>query len=439
MNSKSSIARKCLSGWNVLSVALLSTLLSACDKTVDNDNAPGKPSAVITYPANGDTLYDAATIEFEASDDKGIVSVELYLDNELYDRSVTPPFLLKPIVAPGYLPNVSYAIWVKVSDNDGNTETSGVVNFLMRNLSARDLRLVQFNDSSALLRWVDVSSAETGFEVEQSTDSVSFFHIASAGRDVDSCRVNHVFLQSQPYYFRIKSKSSDGRERFSNIVSGLNPLRPITDLTVDGYYSEYVRLSWKDNSNSEIMFHLYESTNDSDFYLIDAVSANETTFQSAHNREQLNSYSYALRAISSRDSTGLSLPAKAWGNGSFESGRIEYPWRGNPSGEYGWKIDWGYGARWGRYRVRASPRWDMCSRLFYPTQFTGERTITFLYFGSPSSSTNSFTFFVNDSAVQLYVDYQIRVFSQAFDLPAQSELSWQVCGCEGAIDNVEIR
>ena len=58
------------------------------EKIVQNPIIPETPQVRIVSPLNNSILTDSATILVEATDDKGVVKVEIYINNQTsYDRT----------------------------------------------------------------------------------------------------------------------------------------------------------------------------------------------------------------------------------------------------------------------------------------------------------------------------------------------------------------
>ncbi len=101
-------------------------LTLACAKV---GSPPGKPELVgpavrITYPANGDTLFDTVVVLVDAVDPSGISMVKLIADGEDVRADSTPPYEIpwptKELYDQGHLLiAIAYDIW----DNEGRSDT----------------------------------------------------------------------------------------------------------------------------------------------------------------------------------------------------------------------------------------------------------------------------------------------------------------------------
>ncbi|MFD1630005.1 gliding motility-associated C-terminal domain-containing protein [Pseudopedobacter beijingensis] len=74
------------------------------------------------------------------------------------------------------------------------------------------------NANSITLSWADNSHNETGFEIEKSTDGVSFTSLATVGSNVSTFTETGI-SQSQTTYYRVRALNPDGNSAYSNVFS----------------------------------------------------------------------------------------------------------------------------------------------------------------------------------------------------------------------------
>jgi hypothetical protein len=68
------------------------------------------------------------------------------------------------------------------------------------------------------LRWTDTAADETGFQVQRSTDAVSFVRIATFGPN-QQAYANTGLKQNRTYYYRVRAYSAAGASAYSNIAT----------------------------------------------------------------------------------------------------------------------------------------------------------------------------------------------------------------------------
>ena len=81
-----------------------------------------------------------------------------------------------------------------------------------------DLRAVAVSSSQINLSWTDHAGNEAGFEIERSTDGVTFQLIGTVGPDIDSVS-NSGLRANKRYYYRVRAFNSSGRSAYSNIAN----------------------------------------------------------------------------------------------------------------------------------------------------------------------------------------------------------------------------
>ena len=83
-----------------------------------------------------------------------------------------------------------------------------------------NLTVATASPSRLILSWVDNSTGEDGFKIEQSGDGVNFIEITTVGTDVTSY-ANTGLADSTSYYYRVRARSAiNGDSGYSNVASG---------------------------------------------------------------------------------------------------------------------------------------------------------------------------------------------------------------------------
>jgi len=145
-----------------------------------------------------------------------------------------------------------YMVTVKVTDDD---RRSGIAAFLVYcglSDTPTSVAATAISNTSVDLSWVDNSSDELGFSVEQSTDGRSFDFAGWVSADATSHTVAGLAPGTQ-YWFRVVASDGVNRapSRVTTATTSANlPLAP-TSVTVDAALSNEVQLSWTPNPASE--------------------------------------------------------------------------------------------------------------------------------------------------------------------------------------------
>lgn len=133
-------------------------------------------------------------------------------------------------------------------------------------------------DTAAYLYWSDVSSVETGFELQRKMRFQSHFASISEIDANDTSFHDTGLLPNTTYIYRIRALLDTLTSHWSDTASVytelLTPLRP-TDLAAEALAPRRVELSWSDNSDNEQGFGIERRTTLSEWEIIDSTCANE--------------------------------------------------------------------------------------------------------------------------------------------------------------------
>lgn len=99
------------------------------------------------------------------------------------------------------------------------TESDNPVNAQEELKAPTELTIISVSISEAQLGWKDNSSNETGFEIEQSADGVSFVLVQTADANVSTALITGTFEYATTYYFRVRAKSQYNKSPYSNTQS----------------------------------------------------------------------------------------------------------------------------------------------------------------------------------------------------------------------------
>lgn len=133
------------------------------------------------------------------------------------------------------------------------------------------------------LTWLDLSTDETGFEVEQSTDGTKFVKIADLSANTITYQ-NKSLKSSTKYWYRVRAKNSSGASPYSNVANAttlaiLTAPKAPSALAAAVVSARQINLSWKDNATDETGFELERSTDALSFTKIADLGPNVTTYQ----------------------------------------------------------------------------------------------------------------------------------------------------------------
>lgn len=162
------------------------------------------------------------------------------------------------------------------------------------------------------LSWTDNATDETGFELERSTDALSFTKIADLGPNVTTYQSTGLAPATR-YWYRVLAKNSAGKSGYSNIANTTTqqvaPNAP-SNLTAAGVSSSQIDLKWVDNANNETGYQVERSPNGTTFTKIADLGANVTTYQNT-GLTAATEYFYRVRAVNAVGASAYSNTGSA--------------------------------------------------------------------------------------------------------------------------------
>ena len=165
------------------------------------------------------------------------------------------------------------------------------------------------------LAWTDNAGNEDGFQVERSTDGVTFALHGTAGANA-TAYVDATVQPSTTYSYRVRAINGAGPSDWSNVASATTPAPPPTPpaapsgLTATAVSSSRIQLTWTDNSGNETGFRIQRSTNGVIFTTIATVGAGVTSYTST-GLQANRRYWYRVRAYNGTGNSAYSNTASA--------------------------------------------------------------------------------------------------------------------------------
>jgi len=166
--------------------------------------------------------------------------------------------------------------------------------------------------SQMSLSWNDNAVDETGFQIERSTNGVSFNLAGTAGANAAGYTDSGLSAGTS-YWYRVRAINAYGQSGYSNVATATTPISPPaapSGLTATAVSKNQINLAWGDNSSNEGGFRIERSTNGTTFAEIATVGANVTAYQSTGLKAN-KTYHYRVRAYNAGGISAYSNTAKA--------------------------------------------------------------------------------------------------------------------------------
>lgn len=172
-----------------------------------------------------------------------------------------------------------------------------------------NLRATLVSDQRMDLAWDDVSSSETGYELEKAVGNGAFSLLTQPAANATSYSDTAVAAETQ-YRYRIRAVNSSGTSGWSNTLSvGTAPPAP-SGLTATVLTARSVRVAWTDNSSAETGFEVERGTGSpgTGFSVVTTQGPNATTYTDTGVLPD-RTYSYRVRAAGAAGKSGYTPEA----------------------------------------------------------------------------------------------------------------------------------
>ncbi len=194
--------------------------ISACTEDAPNPNDT-MPFVSIISPGKSSTIYTDTTVEIEATDDKGIARVELYLDYKLdsINRIWTAPPYIWRLSLDSLRDSTVHSLYAFAYDVEGNKKRSDfVASYVRKFLAPLNLSVKYITKDSLELNWEDKTTYEKGFEVEQSGDGVHYSVIQALKANKTKTTIYPHLNKSEDAYFRVRGVRDTIYSPYSKVV-----------------------------------------------------------------------------------------------------------------------------------------------------------------------------------------------------------------------------
>jgi WD40 repeat protein len=277
---------------------VLLPLLASCKKDNPAEPVRTNPQVHIVSPTSTTILQDTVLVQVEATDDKEVTLVEIYIDSNVPQGGSLPSVPYKYFWDVRSLADSSvHTIYAKAYDGDGNVATSQVLTLAVFKFTPSDLSATVFSDTLVRLSWRDNSKKETGYEVERKLNNSVFVLLKSlpantTSTDIeDACKVNDMIS------FRVRAVTSEDKSKYSNVATVCLTFPAPDNFSITSISETEINLSWRDNSTFENAFLIERATPNNSFVEVGRVGENCTTWKdSSLSPSQI--YQYRLKALS---------------------------------------------------------------------------------------------------------------------------------------------
>jgi len=217
-----------------------------------------KPNIKVISPLMNSVVSDLEIIKVKASDNKGIIRLEVFINHSLYFVSDSQKSVYEFQWNTGnYSDGTQVIINAIAYDIDGNKAESkpvivNIYRFMPINLNA----LIE-NDSLISLTWLDYSKIEDGFIVEEAINDSNFTEVGRVDSNVTSFSLLENINLSNNYYFRIRAYNKISYSNYTPIVKAEINLHPPLNINAEFLSDSILTVTWEDNNSFEDGYIIY--------------------------------------------------------------------------------------------------------------------------------------------------------------------------------------
>jgi hypothetical protein len=177
-----------------------------------------------------------------------------------------------------------------------------------------DLAAAAASPSEMDLSWSDHAVSESGYEVERSTDGVSWARVASLAAD-SVAYADGGLAANTAYRYRVRATSGSGASGYSNeawattFPAGTAPVAP-SGLSATSVSDDGVDLAWTDNAADETGFVVERSEQEGSWLVAAELGAGASAFADA-GLQPGTTYAYRVRAVNAAGGSAWSNVASA--------------------------------------------------------------------------------------------------------------------------------
>jgi hypothetical protein len=149
-------------------------------------------------------------------------------------------------------PETTYAYRMRATSTGGNSEYTREACVTTPPGDPTDVVPKTQSDTAIRISWKDLSSAETGYEIDRGVGcpAASFARLVTVGSDVTEY-VDRSALPETTYSYRVRAVNQHGRSEYTApVCSTTAPIAP-SGLVGDAMSPSRIRLAWRDNSGIE--------------------------------------------------------------------------------------------------------------------------------------------------------------------------------------------
>ncbi|MFA6542551.1 MAG: Ig-like domain-containing protein, partial [Bacteroidota bacterium] len=228
---------------NIYLAASVMLLLSSCD--IEEVTIPPEPVVRIVQPGDRAMLSDSTFVVVEASDDKGILRVDLFIDGKPAPKGA---LLYEPYTyvwdLKGYADSSVHELYARAMDIDSLTTNSQKITVTNLRLTPTNFRSKMIGDTVVRLLWNDVSTIETNYQIFYNDPDSGFVLIRNLPANSTSVDIPGIYYSNQHYTYILRALSGNRKSLESSEVTTFPVLLGLDTIHVVEQRDDSLEVTW---------------------------------------------------------------------------------------------------------------------------------------------------------------------------------------------------
>ena len=182
----------------LFAIALFGSMFAGCSTQIGM-----KPTVAFITPHDGESSYDSTIVSINATDDKHVSRVEIFVDGQIQTSLFTYPYhwiwnssLLKD--------GSEYSLRAKAYDEDENTTETDKIYLTAHPFKPTNLTVHSLGEKEIALYWKDNCKFENGFVIERKVGNELFREVARVDADTTEWR-DSTLDTTKVYTYRVRT------------------------------------------------------------------------------------------------------------------------------------------------------------------------------------------------------------------------------------------
>ncbi|MBD3290576.1 hypothetical protein GF337_17355, partial [candidate division KSB1 bacterium] len=254
---------------------------------------------------------------YDASDDRNLEAIELYIDSVFalripWNDDGSKPAVFLSLDTSLVQTKIGYYL-IAYDENENSAISNEMTNlYVMPNYTPpenpSDLQITKLSDTVINLKWADNSENEDGFEVWRKDESTDYAIRQSLPPNTISANDTGL-VPNRIYYYKIRAFHEYGYSESGEVSTEeeISLIEAPSELQATAFGTRWVRLTWQDNSDNELAFIIQRKiASGAEFSQIAALPPDTMRYDDRENLYASSSYTYRIAALGPQEQSDWS-------------------------------------------------------------------------------------------------------------------------------------